>query len=177
MLYSAAVPAPIVNLTKISSSTLFAGTNLSLICTFELHSAADSQVTLNSVWRRGGQILNSNSRVNISTTHMTSPLTYSTTLQISPLSNTMDGGQYSCQSIISSEPYILYTDASRQATVRIEGTINIILIILRLKDLHFCFQSYHFQLLSSPAWEGQLQEKTTPFLVLYHSLMVWWMML
>ena len=123
---SAAVPAPNVNLTGIPSSSLFAGTSLLLTCTYELHSATDSQVTFNSVWRRGGQILNSNGRVNISTSRMTSPLTYSTTLNISPLSNTIDSGQYSCQSAIPSEPYVLFTDASQQATVRIEGTINII---------------------------------------------------
>lgn len=78
------------------------------------------------MWRRGGQILSSGSRVNISTITTAYPSIYGTTLSISPLSNTLDSGQYSCQSVITSEPYILYTDASQQISVRIGG-IHIVL--------------------------------------------------
>ena len=81
----------------------------------------DSEVTVNSVWRKGGQIISPNSRVNISTISMVRPSIYRTTLAISPLSNTLDSGQYTCQSAIVSNTYILYADASQQETVRIEG--------------------------------------------------------
>ncbi len=115
-----AVPAPSVNISG-APTFLYSGTSLSLTCTFELSSMIDSQVILNSVWRRGGEILNSNSRINISAIRMANPSLHRTILSISPVSNTMDSGQYSCQSAIVSSAYVLYTDASQQVTVRIEG--------------------------------------------------------
>lgn len=81
----------------------------------------DSPVRLNGIWRRGGQILNSNSHVNISTISMIRQSVYHTTLSISPLVNTLDSGQYSCQSDITSDAYVLYADTSQQVIVRIEG--------------------------------------------------------
>ena len=47
--------------------------------------------------------------------------TYVTMLSISPLSNTMDSGQYSCQAVFGSDDYVLYTDASQQVTVTVGG--------------------------------------------------------
>ncbi len=82
---------------------------------------ADRPVRLNGVWRIGGQILISNSRYNISAVTMIRQSVYRTTLRITP-SNIMDSGQYSCQSDIASEPYILYADMSQQVAVIIQGT-------------------------------------------------------
>ena len=121
LLLSLAVPAPSIDITGAPPYSLYAGTSLMLMCTFELHNMVDSEVTVNSVWRRGGQIISPNSRVNISTISMVRPSIYRTTLAISPLSNTLDSGQYTCQSAIVSNAYILYADASQQETVRIEG--------------------------------------------------------
>lgn len=81
----------------------------------------DSPVVLRSVWRRGGEILSSKNRFNISTVRMIRPSIYCTTLSISPLSNMLDNGQYNCQSVSMSSAYILYTDASHQVTLRIGG--------------------------------------------------------
>lgn len=80
----------------------------------------DSQVALNSIWRRGGQILSSNDRVSMSIS-MVRPSLYRTTLRISPLSSTMDSGQYSCQSGITSDEYVLYTNAIQQEVIGIGG--------------------------------------------------------
>ena len=81
----------------------------------------DSPVELNNVWRRGGEILNSNHRVNISTVSRTHSSIYHATLSLSPLSSTLDSGQYTCESAITSSAYILYTDASTQVTLMIGG--------------------------------------------------------
>ena len=116
-----AVPAPSINVTGVPAYPLYSGTSLMLACLFEVHSAVDGQLTLNSVWRRGGEILNSNGRINISATSMIRPSIYRTTLSISPLSNTQDNGQYSCQSITTSSAYVLHADSSQQVTVRIGG--------------------------------------------------------
>ena len=115
------VPAPSVNITGVLPSTIYAGTSLLLTCTFELHSAVDSPIALGTVWRRGGLVLSSDSRVNIASVGMATPTTYRTTLSISPVSNTVDSGQYSCQSVFPSDPYVLFTDASQQVPLRIEG--------------------------------------------------------
>lgn len=116
-----AVPAPSVVISGVPTTPLYAGTSLLLTCTIELHGMIDSEVTLNSFWRRGGEVLSPNSRLNISTIRMTSSSTYQTTLTISPLSNTMDSGQYSCQSVLRSDDYVLYTDGSQQVTVTVRG--------------------------------------------------------
>ena len=115
------VPAPSVSITGIPSFPLYAGTSLSLTCTFELHSMIDSQVRLSGIWRRGGVTLGSNGRVNASAITIIRPSVYQTTLTISPLSNTLDDGQYTCQSTIPSDPFVLYADASQQVRVRIGG--------------------------------------------------------
>lgn len=115
------VPAPSVTVTGVPPSPVYAGTNLLLTCTFELHSVIDSPVTLTSVWRRGGMSLSSDGRVNVSMIDMINQTVYRTTLSISPISNTMDGGQYSCQSVLVSDAYTLYADASQVVLVRTAG--------------------------------------------------------
>ncbi len=117
-----AVPAPSVNITGVPTNPLFSGTSLSLTCTFELHNMIDSPLGLNGVWERGGEVLNSDRRVSISTISLIRPSTYQTTLSISPLSNTLDNGQYTCQSVLVSGTYVLYAEASQQVTVSIGGT-------------------------------------------------------
>lgn len=109
----------------------------------------DSPVTLNSVWRRGGEILNSNSRFNISTIIMTGPSTYLTTLGISPLSNTMDSGQYSCQSVLlASDDYVLFTDGSQQVAVTVRGMF-FISVLLFCKGMAHYYTLFYFRITNS----------------------------
>ncbi len=117
------VPVPSVNITGVPTSPLSTGTSLFLTCTFELHSTIDSPVTLNSIWRRAGVVLNSDSRVNISAISAISSSVYRTELSISPLINTMDSGQYSCQSVFTSDEYVQYADGSQQVLVGIAGNV------------------------------------------------------
>lgn len=120
-----AVPAPTVNVTGVPAYPLYSGRSLLLTCLFEFNNAVDTLMTLNSVWRRGGEELNSNGRVNVSTTTMIRPSVYRTTLSIIPLSNTMDSGQYTCQSVTISSAYVLFTDSSQQVSVGVEGKYTI----------------------------------------------------
>lgn len=116
-----AVPAPTITITGVPPYPLYTGTELSLTCSIELHSMVNSEVTLSSMWRSGGQILSTNGRVNVSTTSMVRSSLYRKTLRISPLSNTMDGGQYSCQSDIASSDFVRYTNAIQQVVISIGG--------------------------------------------------------
>lgn len=120
------VPAYLVNITGVPDYPLYAGTSLFLTCMFELPVFVDSAVALKSVWKKGGEVVNSNGRVNVSAIDVTYQSAYLTTLYISPLSSTMDGGQYACQSSITSSAYVLYSDSSHQVSVRIEGTVYIL---------------------------------------------------
>jgi hypothetical protein len=78
-------------------------------------------VELNSVWSRGGEVITNGSRVNISAISAIQPLIFQTTVYISPVSDTMDSGQYSCQSVVMSSQFVQVAGASRQIAVTIEG--------------------------------------------------------
>jgi hypothetical protein len=89
---------------------------------FELSSRIDTEVRMNGIWRRGGEVLENNSRINITEVALIEPSIFQTTLHISPLSDVLDGGQYSCQTEFTSDSFILFTDVLQQMMLRIEGT-------------------------------------------------------
>ena len=68
-------------------------------------------------------MITNSSRVNISATTAIRPSVFQTTISISPLSDTMDSGQYGCQSVIMSNQVVRFTGASHQVTVMIEGRL------------------------------------------------------
>lgn len=115
------VPAPIVSIGGLPTQPLYTGASLQLICSFELTRFVDTTVEVNSVWRRGGEQITNSNRVNISAITAIRPSTFQTTFSISPLSDTMDSGQYSCQSVIMSNQFVRFTDDSHQVAVMIEG--------------------------------------------------------
>ena len=92
---------------------------------FELDSRIDTKVKVRGIWRRGGEVLNNNNRINITEVTLIEPSLYQTTLSISPLSDVLDGGQYSCQADFTSDSFVLYTDAFHQVMLRIEGMLII----------------------------------------------------
>ena len=92
-----------------------------LICTFEINGRIDTEVKVDGIWRRGGELLNNNSRVNITDVTLIEPSIYQTTLSISPLSDVLDSGQYICQTDFTSDSFVLFTDAYQQVILRIEG--------------------------------------------------------
>ena len=119
------VPAPIISISGLPTQPLYTGTSLQLACSFELTRFVDTTVELNSVWRRGGELITNGSRVNISAISAIQPSVFQTTVNISPVSDTMDSGQYSCQSVIMSSQFVQFAGASRQIVVTIEGRYNI----------------------------------------------------
>lgn len=137
-----AVPAPTVNITGIDPHPIFAGTSLLLTCTIELPADVNAdQVTLNSIWRRGGDVLSSSTHITITAINTISPYLYRTTLSISPLSNTEDSGQYSCHSLVTSTAYVLHTDASHRVLVRVEGIDQ-----LCTNLHHYCYYPFSLDL-------------------------------
>ena len=100
---------------------LYTGTSVLLTCTLELNSAVDSEVSVTGVWRRGGEVVNNSSHVNVSLTTLIRPSVFQTIISISPLSDSIDSGQYSCQSTTVSNPFILVADGLQRITLPIEG--------------------------------------------------------
>ncbi len=115
------VPAPVVSISGLPSRPLYTGTSLQLACSFQLTNFVDTSVELNSVWSRGGEVITNGSRVNISAISAIQPSVFQTTVYISPVSDTMDSGQYSCRSVIMSSQFVQFSSASHQIAVTIEG--------------------------------------------------------
>lgn len=115
------VPAPVVSISGLPNRPLYTGTSLQLACSFQLTNFVDTAVELNSVWSRGGEVITNGSRINISAASAIRPSIFQTTVYISPVSDTMDSGQYSCQSVSMSSQFVQFAGASRQIAVTIEG--------------------------------------------------------
>ena len=124
IVFSIVVPAPTINVSRLPIDQLYTGTTLILTCTFELNGAVDTEVRVSSIWRRGGEVLYSNNRTNISEVTLIQPSVFQTTISISPVSDTLDSGQYSCQSDITSDTFVLFSDSSQQMMLAIEGMKN-----------------------------------------------------
>ena len=94
-----------------------------LSCIAEVHSAVDTDVTVTAVWRRGGELLTSNSRRNITSVTFVRGSIYETTIAVSPLSNILDGGHYSCEFLVrpNLSSYILAAQGADLLLVNIEG--------------------------------------------------------
>lgn len=93
-------------------------------CTAEVSGAVDTAVEVTAVWRRGGQVLTSNSRRNITSVTSVRGSVYETTIAVRPLSSTLDGGRYSCEFLVRPYPtssYILTALGTDLLLVNIEG--------------------------------------------------------
>ena len=119
------VTAPTIQISTIPIDQLYTGSSVLLVCMFESNSRIDTEVKVNGIWRRGGEVLNNNDHINITEVMLIEPSIFQTTLSISPLSDVLDGGQYSCQTEFTSDSFVLYTDAFQEVMLRIEGTITI----------------------------------------------------
>ena len=96
-----------------------------LVCVFDLNSGVDTDVRVDVIWRKGGEVLNNDNRINITEVTLTELLTFQAMLSISPLSDALDSGQYSCQTDISSDSFVLFVDSLQQVILRIEGTATL----------------------------------------------------
>lgn len=121
MNFNFAVITPIIQISTLPIDQLYTGTSVLLICTFEINSRVDTEVRVDGIWRRGGEVLNNQSRVTITEVTLIEPFIYQTNLSINPLSDVLDGGQYSCETDATSDSFVLFSDAYQQVVLRIEG--------------------------------------------------------
>ena len=95
-----------------------------LSCIAEVSGTVDTAVAVTAVWRRGGELVTGNSRRNITSVTSVRSSVYETTIAVSPLSSTLDGGHYSCEFLVRPYPtssYILTALETDMLLVNIEG--------------------------------------------------------
>ena len=119
------MPPVLTSVSVVPTDRIYTGQESMLTCTHELNSNVDIPVTVVTVWRRGGQVLTSSSRVNVSTTSSIASSLYRSTLLIRPASSSLDTGVYSCQSSIGSEAYVIYERGpAGQISITVQGVLG-----------------------------------------------------
>lgn len=88
------VPTPMVSFSRAPEPPYYEGALLSLTCTMELHEAIDVDVTVNTQWMHGDDVIESSHRVSLLELEINS-LMYSTSVTFDPLS-IADSGPYMC---------------------------------------------------------------------------------
>ena len=113
------VPPPSVSVN--SSSSAYAGTNFSLMCTIQLSTAVDTTVVINSTWC-GPLGIPAGTRV-VSTAPTGTGARYQTILMFRPL-NTSDSGNYTCEATVSpssESQFINASTARREIPIDVQG--------------------------------------------------------
>ena len=92
------VPTPMVSFSRIPDPPYYEGALLSLNCIMKLHEAIDVDVMVNTLWRHGEDVVESNHRVSLldHTELKNNNLMYLTSVTFGPLS-ILDDGQYMCE--------------------------------------------------------------------------------
>ena len=112
------VPTPSINVT-LSSSTVYAGTNLSVICDISINTAIDSDISVNITWFNGSAPISTETeRVSVLPLDGSKP-SFSSDLLIHPLIDVDDTSNFSCQASVHSDSTFI-----EQSNVG-EGSIHI----------------------------------------------------
>ena len=109
---------------------LYAGTSFFLKCVITLIDLVTIPVIVRSQWTRNGISVPSGLSSDVTITEgliQNGSLIYEATLHISPLDNTDDSGEYSCNfnilSNISDYEYVRNTSANTSTTITVQGNI------------------------------------------------------
>lgn len=106
---STLVPRPMIEISTIpENGPYYAGSTLSLRCSIEVDSALDVPYLVNVEWLKSGTMLRSDGRVSISNVTQQSSRLYLTSVDLSPLSVTLDTGMYTCRVMVDTDPPMLY---------------------------------------------------------------------
>ena len=118
-IYFTAVPTPTVAVALSEGSTLYAGTNLSLICNIALSLYVDSRVSVNVKWLNGRTFLSNDSdRVSISLLSSERPL-FTSTLLLSPLHDVDNSSSFICQASAKSESMFITSSGNGEDSITI----------------------------------------------------------
>ena len=102
------VPQPSVEVSTFpESGPFYAGSALSLRCAIGIDSVVDIPHLVTVEWLKSGTALGSSDRVSTSNITQLSPLSYSASVNVNPLSVTVDSGVYSCRATVNANPPLL----------------------------------------------------------------------
>ena len=108
----------------------YAGSRQTLTCTVLLDELVDTLVNVSILWRKSGVLISNNSRISVSDVSRISNHVYQARVTFSPVSMTLDSGQYSCKTSVSASPASPHIADSPSITtlysLTVEGTQYIV---------------------------------------------------
>lgn len=103
------VPQPTVEISTFpESGPFYAGSGLSLRCTFQIDPVVDIPYTVRVDWQKSGVVLIGNDRVSVSNITQQSTHMYLASIDLNPLSTTLDRGVYTCRVTVDVNPPLLH---------------------------------------------------------------------
>ena len=135
------------------------------MCTIEYSEAVDTPIVVTGTWRRAGELLSDDNHVLVSDITPLDGMTYQTNVTLSPLSNTQDSGQYSCEAAIGPQTasvFIIMSSDSDSVTLNVEGKLAVMLILYIMKCRTLTFFPQLFPLLWHPLSLMVLQQLGGP---------------
>ena len=95
------MPSASINSTE---GQFYAGSRQTLTCMVLLDELVDTQVNVSILWHKSGVLISNNSRISVSDVSQISNRVYQVRVTFSPVSMTLDSGQYSCETSVSAYP-------------------------------------------------------------------------
>ena len=103
------VPQPAVEISTFpESGPFYAGSDLSLLCTFQILPVVDIPYTVRVDWQKSGMVLIGNDRVSVSNVTQLSTHMYLASVDLNPLSITSDTDVYTCRVTVDAKPSLLH---------------------------------------------------------------------
>ena len=110
------VPQPPVEISSFpESGPFYAGSDLSLLCTFQIDPVVDIPYTLRIDWQKSGVVLIGNDRVSVSNVTQLSTHMYLASVDLSSLSITSDTAVYTCRVTVDSNLPLRYVQRAVQS--------------------------------------------------------------
>ena len=113
------VPRPVVTVSH-AEKVLYAGTNVSLICSVSLAAAVDSDVSVDIKWHmenRPGPLTNSTKRIIVSPTFASTP-SFISRLMLTPLTD-KDQGNFTCKANTNSNDEFIIDGSESEMSIPI----------------------------------------------------------
>jgi hypothetical protein len=134
-----AVSTPIINVT-VSSSTVYAGTDLSVICDISISAAIDSDISVDVSWFNGSAPLSDETeRVSVLPLAGTKP-SFTSAILIRPLIDIDNTSNFSCQASIHSDSVFIEQSNTGEGSIHIpvqQRSQLIIFIVINFMLINF----------------------------------------
>lgn len=125
--FTIAVPPPVVSILP-STTSVYAGSFITINCSIQLTTAVDSQVTVSVVWKKNGMMLRgSTNRMLLDAILISNSSLYLAQIVFSPMQLSTDDGVYACEVTVNTEldEFVINTgSSSSNISLQAAGMIN-----------------------------------------------------